>query len=132
MEAQLYSLRASATRPTEKHWAAPYTSSLLPRSRARSRCGVGAFAPAPWAVPTWPPPTCSRPVSGVGLGLFVMRGPYRGLPAPALNCFSLCDLRLFVSKRMFFFLLATAHRTARPRLSFSTTLTQTPSMPLPI
>jgi hypothetical protein len=49
MEAQLYSLRASATRLTGKHWAAPYASSLLPRSRARARCGVGAFAPAPTA-----------------------------------------------------------------------------------
>jgi len=47
VEAQLYSLRASATRLTGKHWAAPYASSLLPRSRARARCGVGAFAPAP-------------------------------------------------------------------------------------
>ena len=47
MEAQLYSLRASATRFTGKYWAAPYASSLLPRSRARARCGLGAFAPAP-------------------------------------------------------------------------------------
>ena len=28
---------------------APYASSLLPRSRARAPCGVGAFAPAPVA-----------------------------------------------------------------------------------
>jgi len=49
MEAQLYSLRASATRLTGKYWAAPYASSLLPRSRARARCGIGAFAPAPAA-----------------------------------------------------------------------------------
>ena len=48
MEAQLYSLRASATRLTGKHWAAPYASSLL-RSRARAQCGVGGFAPAPTA-----------------------------------------------------------------------------------
>jgi len=34
------------------------------------------------------------------LGLFVMRFPYHGLPAPALNCFAHCDLRLFVSERM--------------------------------
>jgi len=47
--AQLYSLRASATRLTGKHWAAPYASSLLARSRARARCGVGGFAPAPTA-----------------------------------------------------------------------------------
>ena len=75
-DAQLYSLRTSATRLTGKHWAAPCVSSLLPRSRARVRCGVGVF-----------PPTCSRPVSGVGLGLLVMQVPYRGLPAPALTCF---------------------------------------------
>jgi len=49
MEVQLYSLQASATRLTGKHWAAPYASSLLPRSWARARCGVGAFAPAPTA-----------------------------------------------------------------------------------
>jgi hypothetical protein len=48
-------------------------------------------------LPLLPPPACSRPVSGVGLGLFSMRG-FFGLPAPALNCFSLRDLRLFVSK----------------------------------
>jgi hypothetical protein len=29
MAVQLYSLRASATRLTGKHWAAPYASSLL-------------------------------------------------------------------------------------------------------
>ena len=49
MAAQLYSLRASATRLTGKHWAAPYASSLLARSRARARCGAGALAPAPAA-----------------------------------------------------------------------------------
>jgi hypothetical protein len=49
MEAQLYSLQASATRLTGKHWAALHASSLLARSRARSRCGVGALAPAPAA-----------------------------------------------------------------------------------
>jgi hypothetical protein len=49
MEAQLYSLRASAARLTGKHWAAPYASSLLARSRARARCGVGALTPAPAA-----------------------------------------------------------------------------------
>ena len=36
-------------RLTRKYWAAPYTSSLLPRSRARARCGLGAFAPGPAA-----------------------------------------------------------------------------------
>jgi len=52
-------------------------------------------------LPRLPPPTCSRPFSVVGLGLLVMRVLCRSLPVPALNCFSLCDLRLFVSKRMF-------------------------------
>jgi hypothetical protein len=33
-------------------------------------------------------PTCSRPLSGVGLGLFVMRLPCCGLPAPARPLFS--------------------------------------------
>ena len=41
--------RASATRLTGKYRAAPHASSLLPRSRARARCGLGAFAPAPAA-----------------------------------------------------------------------------------
>jgi len=36
MGAQLYSLRASATRLTGEHWVAPYASSLLPRSRVRA------------------------------------------------------------------------------------------------
>jgi hypothetical protein len=47
--AQLYSLRASATRLIGKHWASPYASSLLPSSQTRARCGVGAFAPFPTA-----------------------------------------------------------------------------------
>jgi hypothetical protein len=33
-------------------------------------------------LPRLPPPTCSRPVSGVGLGPVVMRLPCCGLPAP--------------------------------------------------
>ena len=37
--------RASATRLTGKYRAAPHASSLLPRSRARARCGLEAFAP---------------------------------------------------------------------------------------
>ena len=49
MEAQLYSLRAAATRLTWKYCAAPYASSLPSRSRARARYGVGDFAPAPAA-----------------------------------------------------------------------------------
>jgi hypothetical protein len=44
MAALLYSLRASATRLTGKHWAAPYASSLLDRSRARALCGAEAPA----------------------------------------------------------------------------------------
>ena len=86
MEAQLYSLRVSATRITGKHWAAPYASSPLPRSRARARYGVGAFV--------------SRPISGVGLGLLLC-GFLAAVSRPLLShCFSLCDLRLFVNKRM--------------------------------
>jgi hypothetical protein len=94
MGAQLCSLRASATRLTGKHWAALYASSLLPRSRARARCGVGAFAPAPAARVLASRQWC-------GPGTFCMRVSSRGLPASALHSFSLCDLRLFVSIRMF-------------------------------
>ena len=87
MEAQLYSLRASATRLTGKHWATPYAHSLLPRSRARAWCGVGAFTPAPAAHVLASRQWCEP-------GTFSMRVFYRGLPAPALHCFSLCNLRL--------------------------------------
>jgi len=75
-------------------WAAPYASSLLARSRARARCELGAFVSH-----GLPPPTCSRPVSGVGLGLFVTRLPCCSLPAPALPLFrsAICDC---VNKRM--------------------------------
>jgi hypothetical protein len=45
-------------------------------------------------LPRLPQPTCSRPVSGVSLGLSLCGFFYRGLPAPALHGFSLCDLRL--------------------------------------
>jgi hypothetical protein len=38
-------------------------------------------------LPRLPTPACSRPVTGVGLGLFVVRVLYRGLPAPALPLF---------------------------------------------
>ena len=44
--------------------------------------GVG-LGLLPWLLP----PTCSRPVSGLGLGLFVMRLPCCGLPAPARQLF---------------------------------------------
>ena len=107
-----YSLRASATRITGKHWAAPYASSLLPRSRARARCGVGAFAPAPNA----------RVLASRywrGSGTFCCPGSLPRSPGPcspsvfrsaicaclSINgCFpitSLIDVPLFVSKRMF-------------------------------
>jgi len=93
MEAQLCSLRASATRLTGKHWAAPTV--FFPRL---------------------PPPTCSRPVSDVGLGLSVMRGFYRGLPAPALLLFfALRSLSLLFrfsrspSSRIFLSLFTRAH-----------------------
>ena len=90
MEAQLYSLRASATRLTGKHWAAPYASSLLPRSRARARCGVGAFCPG-----------SRRPRARVPLVVwawdFLLCGFLAAVSRPLLaHCFSVCDLRLFV------------------------------------
>jgi hypothetical protein len=56
-------------------------------------------------LPQLPPPTCSRPVSSVGLGLYCMRF-CTAVSRPLLSyCSSLCDLRLmsmvtFVSKRM--------------------------------
>ena len=94
MEAQLYSLRASATRLTGKHWAAPYASSLLPRSRARARCGVGAFAPAPTA-------HVLAHRSLVWAWDFLLCGFLAAVSRPLLShCFLLCDLRLFVNKRM--------------------------------
>jgi hypothetical protein len=45
MEAQLSSLRASATRPTGKNWAAPYASSLLSRSRSTGPVQGRGFCP---------------------------------------------------------------------------------------
>jgi len=96
MEAQLYSLRALATRLTGKYWAAPYAYSLLPRSRSGVRCGVGAFAPAPAAHVL-----ASR--SWCGPGTFLLCGFLAVVSRPLLaHCFSLCDLRLFVMKRMLF------------------------------
>jgi hypothetical protein len=70
MEAKLYSLRASATRLTGKHWAALYASSLLPRSRARAHRPLARVPLVVWA---W--------------DFFVLRLPCRGLPAPALPLF---------------------------------------------
>jgi hypothetical protein len=46
---RMYSLWAAATRLIGKYLAASYASSLLVRSRARARRGVGAFVPAPAA-----------------------------------------------------------------------------------
>ena len=94
MESQLYSLRASATRLTGKHWAAPYASSLLPRSWARARCGVGAFAPAPTT-------HVLAHRSLVWACDFLLCGFLAAVSRPLLShCFLLCDLRLFVNKRM--------------------------------
>jgi hypothetical protein len=105
MEAQLYSLRASATRLTGKYWAAPYAYSLLPRSRSGVRCGVGAFAPAPAAHVL-----ASR--SWCGPGTFLLCGFLAVVSRPLLaHCFSLCDLRLFVMKRtLLSFTPSTSHR----------------------
>ena len=51
-------------------------------------------------LPRLPPPTCSRPVSGVGLGLLSC-GFLAAVSRPLLSVyFSLCDLRVFVNKRM--------------------------------
>jgi hypothetical protein len=47
--------------------------------------GPGA---GPGLLPRLPPPTCSRPVSGVGLGLFCMRFFYRGVLGPAIPLFA--------------------------------------------
>ena len=70
MEAQLYSLRASATRLTGKCWAAPYASSLHPFCPGSRR-----------------PRACSAASAVVSRPLLA-------------HCFSLCDLRLFVIERM--------------------------------
>jgi hypothetical protein len=56
-------------------------------------------------LPRLPSPTCSRLASGVGLGRFCMGFFHCGLPAPALPLFSLCALRLFITKQMFLFLV---------------------------
>jgi hypothetical protein len=65
-------------------------------------------------LPRLPPPTCSRPVSGVGLGLFLFCGflavAFRALLGP---CFSLCNLRLFVIKRIFLSLFNTPSLSVR-------------------
>jgi hypothetical protein len=52
-------------------------------------------------LPRFPPPTYSRPVSVVGLRLFLSCGFLAVVSRPLLAyCFSLCSLRLFVIKRM--------------------------------
>ena len=54
-------------------------------------------------LPRLPPPTCSRPVSGVGLGLFCYAAFLLLSPGPCSpTVFSLCNLRLFVDERMLF------------------------------
>jgi len=93
IEAQLYSLRASATRLTGKHWAAPYASSLLPRSRAGPVRGRG-FCPG-----------SRRPLARVPLVVwawdFLFYGFFAAVSRPLFSHgFSLCDLRLFAIKRM--------------------------------
>ena len=79
---QLYSLRTSATRLTGKYWAAPFASSLIPRSRALARCGLGAFAPAPAAHVR-----ARVPLVVWAWDLVVMRLLCCGLPAPARRQF---------------------------------------------
>jgi hypothetical protein len=59
-------------------------SSMPPHYSRELEHGPGAGS---GHLPRFPPPTCSRPVSGVRLELFSY-------------CFSLCDLRLFVNKKM--------------------------------
>ena len=93
MEAQLYSLRAAATRLTGKHWAAPYASSLLPRFAHGPGVGLGLL-------PRLPPPTCSRPVSGVGLGPFCSAASCCGLPAPTRHQFFALRFATLVIKRI--------------------------------
>jgi hypothetical protein len=52
-------------------------------------------------LPRLPPPACSRPVSGVGLGLFLFCGLLAVVSRPLLaHRFSLCDLQLLVIKRI--------------------------------
>ena len=65
-------------------------------------------------MPRLPPPTCSCPVGGVGLGPFVMRLLCCGLPAPARHSFSLCDQRLFVIERIFLSHAAHSHCSTIP------------------
>jgi hypothetical protein len=99
MEAQLYSLRASATRLTGKYWAAPYASSLLPPGLSYmpphySRDLVHGPGAGSGLLPRLPPPTCSRPVSGVGLGpfcyaAFLLRSP--GPCSPTVFRSATCD-----------------------------------------
>jgi len=52
----------------------------------------------------WPQfllPTCSRRACSVGPGFFPLRGVFAAFSRPLLDsCFSLCDLRLFIIKRI--------------------------------
>jgi hypothetical protein len=84
MEAQLYSIRASAARLNWKHWAAPYASSLLTGSRARARRGSGPL-------PRLRAPTCPRYVIGVGLlGLIQYTKLFSAVSRPPLLWCSWC------------------------------------------
>ena len=57
-------------------------------------------------LPRLPPPTYSRPVSGVGLGPFCYAASLPWSPGPCPRPVSHCDLRLFVIKRMLLPLLS--------------------------
>jgi hypothetical protein len=74
--------------------------------------------------PRLPPPTCSRPVSGVGLGPFLFCGLLAAVSRPLLAyCFSLCDLRPFVITRMLF------HKAPYFKASYSDELIPNPLSP---
>ena len=99
IEAQLYILRASATRLTGKYWAAPYASSLLPPGLSYmpphySRDLVHGPGAGSGLLPRLPPPTCSRPVSGVGVGPFCYAAFLLRSPGPCsltVFRFAICD-----------------------------------------
>ena len=64
-------------------------------------------------LPRLPPPACSRAVSGVGLGLFVWKGGGAAVSRDLLFTFA-CDLRMFVSIRMFLFCESRHHNSGTP------------------
>jgi hypothetical protein len=116
MEAQLYSLRASATRLTGKHWAAPYASSLFPRSRAGLRPMPPHYSRDSLSLC----PGIRRPRACVPLVVwawdFFLCGFLASVSRPPLaHCFSLCDLRLFVNERMLLSSLESLSNATLPR-----------------